>query len=118
MKEHKRFYPDYLIEILFFVFVLIEITVILALLFPPSTGREIDFLSPYQPRPEWYYLWLFGLLRYFHGDLAVIGGVVIPFLAVFILFAVPWIDRRFGRLFTSLLIGILLCFFIISVFLV
>lgn len=114
----KRFYPDYLIEILFFIFLVIEITVVLALLFPPAIGREIDFLSPYQPRPEWYYLWLFGLLRYFYGDLAVIGGVVIPFLAVFILFALPWIDRKFGTIISTLLIGILFFFFVLSVFLV
>lgn len=118
MRRQKRFYPDYLIEILFFIFILIEITVILALLFPPSIGREIDFLSPYQPRPEWYYLWLFGLLRYFYGNLAVIGGVVIPLLAILILFAVPWIDRRLGRHVAYLLIGVLLFFFVLSVFIV
>lgn len=114
----KRFYPDYLIEILFFVFLVIEITVVLALLFPPTIGREIDFIAPYQPRPEWYYLWLFGLLRYFYGNFAVIGGVVIPFLAIFLLFALPWIDRKFGRIISALVVAILLFFFVLSVFLV
>lgn len=114
----KRFYPDYLLEILFFAFIIIELNVVLALLFPPSIGRGINFISPYQPRPEWYYLWLFGLLRYFYGGLAVVGGVIIPFLAIVSLFLIPWIDKRLGRVSATIIIVILLLFFIGSVFLV
>lgn len=114
----KRFYPDYLLEILFFVFIIIELDVVLALLFPPSIGREINFISPYQPRPEWYYLWLFGLLRYFYGGFAVVGGIIIPLLAIVSLFLIPWIDKRLGRVSATIIIVILLLFFAGSVFLV
>ncbi len=113
----KRFYPDYLIEIIFFALVVVELNIILALAFPPDIGREIDFTTAYQPRPEWYYLWLFGLLRYFSGKYALLGGVVIPFVAVAILFLVPWLDKKPGRVFTIVLVGILLSFFVISIFL-
>jgi cytochrome b6-f complex subunit 4 len=110
----KRFYPDYLLEILFFVFLTVEIAIVLALLFPPSIGREIDFLSPYQPRPEWYYLWLFMLLRYFHGPWTVIGGLILPLIFMFIILFTPWIDRYMGRKTASVLIALLILFFIIS----
>ncbi len=113
----KRFYPDYLIEILFFVFVVIELTLALTLLMPPVIGREIDFISPYEPRPEWYYLWLFMLLRYFYGPLAVLGGVFLPFLFIAILIFIPWIDKYMGRIVASVLIVLLCLFFVLSIFL-
>jgi len=113
----KRFYPDYLIEILFLIFLIIEINVVLAFLLPPVIGREVDFTSPYQPRPEWYYLWLFMLLRYFYGPLAVLGGVILPLLFIGILLFVPWIDRYMGRIVASVLIVLLFLFFVLSVLL-
>jgi quinol-cytochrome oxidoreductase complex cytochrome b subunit len=39
----------------------IEVVLILAVLFPPQIGREIDFSAQFSPRPEWYFL--SGLLR-------------------------------------------------------
>jgi len=47
----------------------------------------------YTPRPEWYFLFLFQLLKYFPGELEVIGVVVIPTLAILLLFALPFLDR-------------------------
>lgn len=114
--EKKRFYPDYLIEILFFIFVVIEVNVILALIFPPVIGREIDFTFPYQPRPEWYYLWLFVLLRYFYGSLTFFGGVILPALIIMSLFLIPFIDRYLGRTVAAGIIMGLTVFFVISIF--
>ena len=103
----KRFYPDYLSEILLVVFITLELLLSLAMLFPRGIGRPIDFTSPYQPKPEWYFLWLYQLVRYFPGNWAFLGTVVIPAMAVFLLIYLPWIDRgRRGRqkaLFLSLL---------------
>ncbi|NIP79269.1 MAG: cytochrome C oxidase Cbb3, partial [Gemmatimonadetes bacterium] len=47
----------------------------------------------YTPRPEWYFLFLFQLLKYFPGDLEVIGVFVIPMIALGFLVALPWVDR-------------------------
>jgi len=99
----KKFYPDYLIEILFFAIITFEIILVLAFLFPPLIGREIDFLSAYQPRPEWYYLWLFWLLRFFSTDTVFIGGVIIPALIVAFLIFIPWIERYIGWRLTALI---------------
>jgi len=49
--------------------------------------------TSYTPRPEWYFLFLFQLLKYFPGNLEVIGVVVIPTIGILVLFLLPFIDR-------------------------
>jgi len=51
----------------------------------------------YTPRPEWYFLFLFQLLKYFPGSLEVIGVFVLPTLAILLLVALPFIDRGMKR---------------------
>lgn len=112
----KRFYPDYLSEIVATIFICFEILVILALLIPPGVGRQIDFLRPFEPRPEWYFLWLFELIGYFPGDTAVIGTVIIPIVYVLLLLAIPYIDKgRNGRTRATLVgVSLILMFLIFT----
>ncbi|MGB6947338.1 MAG: cytochrome b N-terminal domain-containing protein [Bryobacteraceae bacterium] len=49
--------------------------------------------TAYIPRPEWYFLFLFQMLKFFKGPLEVFGSVVLPGIAVLTLFLVPFIDR-------------------------
>jgi mono/diheme cytochrome c family protein len=56
----------------------------------PADPNDTTFV----PRPDWYFLFLFQLLRYFEGNLEVIGTFVIPAISLAILFALPWIDRN------------------------
>lgn len=106
--KEKSFYPDYLIEILFVVFILIEAVLALALLYPPVIGRPIDFTAGFQPKPEWYFLWLYQLVRYFPGKTAFMGTIIIPLLSVALLLFIPYIDRgRHGRL-LALITGLML----------
>jgi ubiquinol-cytochrome c reductase cytochrome b subunit len=53
--------------------------------------------SDYIPRPEWYFLGLFQLLKYFPGRLEVIGALVIPGAVITLLALLPWIDRGPSR---------------------
>lgn len=53
--------------------------------------------TTYTPRPEWYFLFLFQLLKYFPGQLEVLGVFVIPTLLVLLLFALPFLDRKRER---------------------
>ena len=53
--------------------------------------------SNYVPRPEWYFLGLFQLLKYFPGKLEVIGALVVPGIAMTLLALLPWIDRGASR---------------------
>jgi ubiquinol-cytochrome c reductase cytochrome b subunit len=52
-----------------------------------------DPASDYPARPEWYFLSLFQLLKYFEGPLEVVGTLLIPGLAAGFLFALPLLDR-------------------------
>lgn len=47
----------------------------------------------YTPRPEWYFLFLFQLLKYFPGSLEVIGVFVLPTVTMILLFALPFLDK-------------------------
>lgn len=99
----KKFYPDYLIEILFVALLTFELILVLTFLFPPTIGREIDFMATYQPRPEWYFLWLFWLVRVFSSDLLFLAGVLIPFLIISFLLMIPWIESKIGWRLTAMI---------------
>jgi mono/diheme cytochrome c family protein len=49
--------------------------------------------ATYLPRPEWYFLWLFQLLKYFPGNLEVIGVIILPTIGIIALILLPFIDR-------------------------
>jgi ubiquinol-cytochrome c reductase cytochrome b subunit len=49
------------------------------------------------PRPEWYFLPLFQLLKYFKGPLEPIGTAILPGLSMLLLALVPWLDRGASR---------------------
>jgi ubiquinol-cytochrome c reductase cytochrome b subunit len=49
--------------------------------------------AAYVPRPEWYFLSLFQLLKYFPGPLEPIATIVIPGLIIGTLLLLPFLDR-------------------------
>lgn len=88
----KKFFPYFLFEISVAALFTVEAVLILAVLFPPSIGREIDFAAQYQPRPEWYFLFLYQLTKYFPGQWTFVGAVLLPLLAFSAVLLVPFID--------------------------
>ncbi|MDX1616870.1 MAG: c-type cytochrome, partial [Candidatus Promineifilaceae bacterium] len=67
----------------------------------PLEERADPADTSYTPRPEWYFLFLFQLLKYFPGQLEVIGVVVIPTLVIIGLFLLPFLDSKPARHFTK-----------------
>ena len=67
----------------------------------PLEERANPADATYSPRPEWYFLFLFQLLKYFPGELEVVAVVVIPTFAILLLFLLPVFDRGPKRYFTS-----------------
>ena len=53
--------------------------------------------ATYVPRPEWYFMSLFELLKHFPGPLEPVATVVIPGLVITLLFLLPFLDRRADR---------------------
>ncbi len=50
--------------------------------------------TTYNPRPEWYFYFVFQMLRIFEGRFEVLGTVVIPTIVIFLLLLMPFLDRR------------------------
>jgi quinol-cytochrome oxidoreductase complex cytochrome b subunit len=90
--DDKKFFPYYFFEVTVVSLFTIEAVLILAVLFPPSIGREIDFSAQYSPRPEWYFLFLYQLTKYFPGRWTFVGAVLLPGLAFSLLLLAPFLD--------------------------
>ena len=74
-------------------------------------GAPADPASPYAAaRPEWYFLFLFQLLKYFSGATEFWGAIVIPALTLALMFLMPLVGRwRLGhRMNVAYLVGLLL----------
>lgn len=56
-----------------------------------------DPSSNYIARPEWYFRFLFELLKYFEGELEIIGTIVIPTIGAGFLFLIPFLDLGEAR---------------------
>jgi ubiquinol-cytochrome c reductase cytochrome b subunit len=95
-------------SILFFPWHVIKDTVMMAAVFAslitaaalfPAHLDEIanPIDASYIPRPEWYFLSLFQMLKYFPGPLEPVATMVIPGLAIGFLAMLPFLDRANGR---------------------
>jgi len=89
----NKFFPYYFFEISLIAMFTVEAVLILAVLFPPPIGREIDFSAQYSPRPEWYFLFLYQITKYFSGRWTFVGAVLLAGLAFSILLLAPFLDR-------------------------
>lgn len=90
--SEKKFYPYYFFEISVVALLVIETVLVLALLFPPAIGRAVDVSAQYSPRPEWYFLFLYELTKYFPGRWTFVGAVLLPGLAFALLVLAPFLD--------------------------
>jgi mono/diheme cytochrome c family protein len=88
------FFPDIIFKDVVVSLVIFAVLVALAYFVGvPTEPRANPADTTYTPRPEWYFLFLFQLLKYFPGNLEVIGVVIIPTLVIGLLVALPFIDR-------------------------
>ena len=70
-------------------------TFILALVFPVELGDLADPTDNlFVPKPEWYFMSLYGLLKFFPGKFEVVATAFIPAGGILVLFLVPFIDKR------------------------
>jgi quinol-cytochrome oxidoreductase complex cytochrome b subunit/cytochrome c553 len=60
----------------------------------PLDGMADPSDAKYVPRPEWYFLSLFQLLKYFPGRLEPVATMVIPGAVVTFVALLPFLDRR------------------------
>jgi len=117
-KEEKargvKFYPDIIFKDMLPVIGLFLVLVGLAAFVgvvnePPADPSD----SSYIPRPEWYFLFLFEMLKFFPGKIEWVGTFVLPTIAVLALLLLPfydrspfrhWSKRKFGTMFMSVVV--------------
>jgi ubiquinol-cytochrome c reductase cytochrome b subunit len=93
-RPKKKFYPGQAFKDLMAFFAVFVLLFFLAATVDVPLERLADPSdSTYVPRPEWYFLFLFQMLKFFEGSWEVVGAVILPTLAVLALLAVPFLDR-------------------------
>ncbi|HXF48224.1 MAG TPA: cytochrome b N-terminal domain-containing protein [Verrucomicrobiae bacterium] len=89
------FYPKQAGRDLAISFALISALLILAWKIGAPLDEPADPADEtYIPRPDWYFLFLFQLLKYFPGKWEIFGALVIPGVFVTLLLLLPFIDKK------------------------
>jgi quinol-cytochrome oxidoreductase complex cytochrome b subunit len=95
--EHSDeiFYPSFLFkEIFVMMLIFILVAIILSLVFPVGLGDPADPTDNlFVPKPEWYFMSLYELLKFFPGKLEVIATAIIPAGGILVLFLLPFLDK-------------------------
>ena len=89
----ERFWPGQMLRDVVVAGVVLACLIALVVGVGVSLEAPADPGSGYEARPEWYFLFLFQILKLFEGPLVLLGTVVLPGLAVGLLFALPFLER-------------------------
>ena len=96
------FFPDIIFKDAVVSLVVLLILVALAYFVGVHVEERADPTDTnYTPKPEWYFLFLFQMLKYFPGNLEVIGAMVLPSLFIILLLVLPFIDKSPKRHFRN-----------------
>jgi len=99
MKE-LPFWPNFVYREMVVWLVLTGILFSVAVFFPPSLDKAADLMAPAPEgiRPEWYFLFLFQMLKIFPAKILFVNGdtlaVLLIFLGVVAFFFLPLIDNK------------------------
>jgi len=90
------FYPSFLFkEIVTMMIIFILVAIILAVAFPAGLEDPADPTDNlYVPKPVWYFMSLYQLVKYFPGKLEVIAVTIVPAGGMFLLLLIPFIDKN------------------------
>src|SRR5205823_8925785 len=92
-KPTQKFYPKQVFRDTVAIFIGFAILFAAAALMEVPLERLADPTdTTYVPRPEWYFLFLFQILKIFAGSLEPIGTVVLPTAAVLGVFLLPFLS--------------------------
>jgi ubiquinol-cytochrome c reductase cytochrome b subunit len=90
----QRFYPGQLFRDVIAIFAaFVGLFLAAAFLDVPLERMADPTDTAYVPRPEWYFLFLFQLLKVFPGRLELIGTVVLPTLTILLLILLPFLPH-------------------------
>jgi ubiquinol-cytochrome c reductase cytochrome b subunit len=90
----KKFFPEQVFKDTVAIFVMFVILFVMAITAKVPLERLADPSdTSYIPRPDWYFLFLFQMLKLFEGPLEIVGTAILPALAILALLSVPFVDR-------------------------
>jgi len=93
-----QFYPWHVIKDTLMMAAIFALLLTFAVKFPAHLDEIANPAdAAYIPRPDWYFLSLFELLKYFPGPYEPVATMVIPGLVVGFLLALPFLDRGADR---------------------
>jgi quinol-cytochrome oxidoreductase complex cytochrome b subunit len=98
--EEKPFFPDEVLLALMVIFLTLGVLITLTTFFlAPMAERADPFLTPEHIKPEWYYLWVYQLLK-LSEKISFIGqkvpqmiGIVAPAIMMMVLIILPFLDK-------------------------
>jgi ubiquinol-cytochrome c reductase cytochrome b subunit len=94
----KPFYPFHAAKDLAACLMAFAILLVLAVwLGAPIDAPANPTDTTYLPKPEWYFLFLYEVLKFFAGRAMVVGTTLLPLAGLLVLAALPFIDRSEER---------------------
>lgn len=93
-QQGKSFFPYTIFKDTVAVFVLAVVLMALAAGYPAALEEIADPTdTTYNPRPDWYFLFLFQALKFFPGSMEAVGAIILPTIVIFLLIFLPFMDR-------------------------
>ena len=94
-KPDAKFWPDQVLaDAIACMGVLLTVVVLTLITRGAELSAPADPASQFSAaRPEWYFLFLFELLKYFPGESEIIGAIVLPGAAVGFMFVMPYLGQ-------------------------
>jgi ubiquinol-cytochrome c reductase cytochrome b subunit len=93
--KSEPLFPNQLFKDSIFILIIFIALAAFAVMFPAPLEPQADPTdSSYNPRPEWYFYFVFQMLRIFEGKFEVVGTIILPTIAVIALILLPFLDRN------------------------
>jgi mono/diheme cytochrome c family protein len=97
-KAGEPFFPDVIFkDTVMALFVFLLVLMLAAFAGVPMDPQADPSATGYVPRPEWYFLFLFQMLKYFPGKLEFVGALLVPTGFIVLLLVLPFVDRNPAR---------------------
>ena len=95
-KKGKPFFPYAIMKDSVMALIVVIVIVVMALVLGAEQGPKADpTTTTYVPRPEWYFFFLFEVLRVVKPpSLVPLATIGVPTLAMILLFLLPFYDRK------------------------
>ena len=94
-EKQMLFFPDFLFKEAVAALIIVIAVVALAVFLPIGMGDPADPSdSAFKPRPEWYFMSAFYMLKLFPSSIEIVPTVIAPTIGLLFLIFMPFIDKN------------------------